>query len=62
MKSTICPNCNGDGMFLKQICCGNYREFGCCGNATIGSDQCETCQGTGYIEEHLTPNQKEDEK
>jgi hypothetical protein len=57
MTETVCNGCDGNGKYMAQVCCGNYKVYGCCGNASAEVFTCELCGGTGTImAESLYPN------
>lgn len=50
VKSTICPDCNGDGYLLETEYC--YCDDGC----NVDHDwrsECTYCEGDGFIHEEV---------
>lgn len=58
----ICPNCNGDGVYVSSDCCGaepssngdgSLSDYGLCPecgeHCEYVSEKCETCNGEGEI-------------
>jgi len=47
-----CPECNGDGYFVTQRCCGNLSPSGGCWGGCGIQDQepCSICGSSGTIE------------
>lgn len=45
-----CPDCNGSGVVMGPVCCGDFLDSGeCCGFPNYGYEPCERCDGDGHI-------------
>lgn len=45
-----CPDCNGSGVVMRKVCCGDRNDSGeCCGFPNDGYEPCEKCNGDGHM-------------
>lgn len=57
IKMIECPDCKGKGIIYYSTCCGSEIIDGICQNidclepCETSSEQCETCDGEGDVEE-----------
>lgn len=61
-NENICPHCEGYGYTIEveAQCCGNYKEYGCCGVPEPVQVQVECKCDRGYIPlENLKTNHNE---